>query len=782
MRPTVTIRQCLLIAVAFALPVSAFAQAVLTGVVRDELGGVVSGATVVARAPSGNGPQTVTGPDGRFSLELASTSGSSLVVRAGGFAEKVQPVTDAGEVEIVLAPAGLFESVTVTATRTEQRLGDVPASVSVVDRERIRQSPATTADDVLRLVPTFSLFRRTSSLQAHPTTQGVSLRGIGPSGVSRSLVLIDGVPFNDPFGGWVYWTRVPLENVERIEVVDGTSSSVYGNYAMGGVINVVSARPRPRTFEVRSQYGNKNSPKADVLASDVWGKVGVSLEGSAFTTDGFPQVIANERGAVDTKATVEYKNVGLKLDYSPSSRVSLFGRGGYFSEARDNAKITTLGPPTPEANDTIWKSVSGGVRATLPDQSDLQARLFVDVETFESNFMAVAAGPAPTLTPRAVGRMTLLQRVPTDGIGATGQWAKAFSSKHMLTAGADWRRVDGASLERGLDAAVGTTVTLLRDAGGTQQSSGAFAQGQFWPASALSVTVSGRLDRWRNYNARNLETTVATGLPTAASRTLPDRDDTVFSPRAALLYRVTNKVTAWGSLGSGFRAPTLNELYRQFRVGALLTLANDQLGPERLVGGELGVNVAPVENLTVRTTWFDNRVKNPVSNVTIATNTQQRQNLGRTRIWGVQTDAEYRLSTAWRVSGGYVFNQAKVKEFAANPVLVGKYLQQVPKNRGSVSVAYSNPRVATLAMSVLAFGRQFNEDLNTGVVPGETAPGMPGYAVVEFSALRSIGRNLDVFVGVQNAFDQEYIVQLLPTTVGSPRLVNGGVRIKFSGR
>ena len=229
---------------------------------RDELGGVVSGASVVARGAGGSAPQTVTGPDGRFSLEVTETA-VSLVVRAGGFAEKIQAVSGGGEVEVVLTPAGLFESVTVTATRNEQRLGDVPASVSVVDRETIRRSPAVVADDVLRSVPTFSLFRRTSSLQAHPTAQGVSLRGIGPSGVSRSLVLIDGVPFNDPFGGWVYWTRVPLESVDRIEVVDGTSSSVYGNYAMGGVINVVSARPRPRTAELRAQYGSKSSPKAD---------------------------------------------------------------------------------------------------------------------------------------------------------------------------------------------------------------------------------------------------------------------------------------------------------------------------------------------------------------------------------------------------------------------------------------------------------------------------------------------------------------------------------------
>src|SRR5687767_8688225 len=372
MRILLTVLLCL-------APVAAAAQSAVTGVVRDQSGGVVSGASVAIRGAGGNvEQQTVTGLDGRFAFDKALSGQPTLVVRAGGFAEKTQPLAGNGDVEVVLAPASVFESVTVTPTRTEQRLGDVPASVRVVDRETIRRSPATVADDVLRLVPTFSLFRRTSSLSAHPTAQGVSLRGVGPSGVSRSLVLIDGIPFNDPFGGWVYWTRVPLESVERIELVDGTSSSVYGNYAMGGVINVVTARPKPRTFELRTQFGNNKSPKADFSASDVWGKVGASIEGSAFTTDGFPQVVASERGAVDTKATVEYQNLMLKLDFSPTDRVSAFVRGGYFREERNNAKITTIGPPTPEANDTIWKSLSGGVRTTLPDQSDLQARLFVD--------------------------------------------------------------------------------------------------------------------------------------------------------------------------------------------------------------------------------------------------------------------------------------------------------------------------------------------------------------------------------------------------------------------
>ena len=109
---------------------------------------------------------------------------------------------------------------------------------------------------------------------------------------------------------------------------------------------------------------------------------------------------------------------------------------------------------------------------------------------------------------------------------------------------------------------------------------------------------------------------------------LPERDDTVGSPRAGVRYRVNNRVSVWGGIGTGFRAPTLNELYRSFRVGAIATAANPLLGPERRVGGNLGVSVLAANNLTLRATWFDNRVKDPVSNVTIATNRRQHQNLG----------------------------------------------------------------------------------------------------------------------------------------------------------
>src|SRR6266576_582107 len=140
---------------------------------------------------------------------------------------------------------------------------------AVVPGASIIARTADGVDDVLRQLPTFSLFTRSSSISSNPTSQGVSLRGIGPSGVSRTLVLLDGIPFNEPFGGWVYWTRVPLEATERIEVVDGPSANVYGNYALGGAISINTARPSHQLFDVRTQMGNKNSPKLDFFGGDV---------------------------------------------------------------------------------------------------------------------------------------------------------------------------------------------------------------------------------------------------------------------------------------------------------------------------------------------------------------------------------------------------------------------------------------------------------------------------------------------------------------------------------
>ncbi len=756
-----------------AAPAADAASASITGTVRDIAGGTVRGASVIVRGGPSEQHAT-TGADGRFTIPAAQSGDLVLIVRAPGFAE-VQQKLPAGaprvSLDLVIAPATVTEAVTVTATRSERRTGDVPASVNLLERQDIRQSPALVADDVLRQIPTFSLFRRTSSLASHPTAQGVSLRGIGPSGVSRTLVLVDGVPINDPFGGWVYWSRVPLESAERVEVVDSNTSSLYGNYAMGGVINFVTTPAAPKTADVKLQYGSRSTPKLDFSGSHVWGKVGVTVDGNVFDTDGYEIVRAGERGRVDNKAAAQFWNLNTKVDYTPSPRARAFVKAGYFDEERANGKASTI-DGTEEANSTTWRSLSAGVRLRLPDESDLQATLFTDGETFHSNFLAV---PAST-PPRNIGRMTLTQRVPTDSVGGMVQWSRALGPKQYFTAGTDWRWVDGDSEENGLDATTGTQIVLKRESGGTQRSVGAFIQDLIVPLPELTLTVSARVDGWRNYAGHNLETSLI-GAAVNNVPALPVRSDTVVSPRAAARYHLTDRVDLWGNLGWGFRAPTLNELYRQFRVGTTLTLANSNLGPERLVGGETGISIAASRHVTVRTTWFDNRIKDPVSNVTIAQAgvnvTQQRQNLGRTHVYGIQNDVEYRPGTSWRFAAAYVYDRAKVTENPANTVLVGKFLPQVPIHRGSLRAAYANPRFVSVAASVQFTGSQFDDDLNT------PTRRLPKYAVFDLTAAREVGHNAELFLGVQNLFDAEYFVGTLPTTVGAPRLVTAGIRLRL---
>ncbi len=271
------------------------------------------------------------------------------------------------------------------------------------------------------------------------------------------------------------------------------------------------------------------------------------------------------------------------------------------------------------------------------------------------------------------------------------------------------------------------------------------------------------------------------------------------SARAApVLYRATERVSVWGSVSKGFRSPTLNELYRQFRVGTVLTLANETLGPERLTGVEAGVSIAATDRVTVRGTYFNNRVNNPIANVTIAQNNvpftqgcqgvptcRQRRNLGSTNIGGFQTDVAYRLNGHWGMSGAYVFDIAKVHEATPDVTgfdLTGKYLAEVPKHRASFQLSYTNPRLVNLAIDNQFVGHQFDDDQNVATIfptiPDKTEVGLPKYSVTNITLSRTLHRSLDVFMGVQNLFGTLYYVGTNPTTIGTPRLVNGGIRLK----
>ena len=135
------------------------------------------------------------------------------------------------------------EESNVTATGIAAPAGALPSAVTVVGSAELEHAAAIALDDVLRGVPGFTLFRRSSSRTANPTAQGATLRGLGGSATSRALVLADGVPMIDPFGGWVHWSRVPAVALDRVEVVRGGASGLYGAGALAGVVQLFRRTP-----------------------------------------------------------------------------------------------------------------------------------------------------------------------------------------------------------------------------------------------------------------------------------------------------------------------------------------------------------------------------------------------------------------------------------------------------------------------------------------------------------------------------------------------------------
>jgi len=657
-----------------------------------------------------------------------------------------------------------LEPVVVSVTRFEQRAEEAPASVTVVTREDIRQSASQTVDDLLRQVPGFSLFRRTSSVVGHPTTQGVSLRGIGPSGTSRALVLVDGIPVNDAFGGWVYWNRMPMLGIDQIEVVRGGGSSVWGNYAVGGVINVLTRKPTRRAAFFEGSYGSHDTYNVDLLLTEAQGPWRVSLEGNRYDTGGYPVVKESRRGAIDIDAESSHTTVNGRAELVAARDATFFLSGNFFEEARGNGTSLQL-------NHTDAGAASVGGRLGDLDAGELSFAVFADAQKFRSTFSSQAAD-------RSAETLALDQRVPSTSAGGFLQWTRRLDD-HRLTAGGDVRWVAGDTRER---VYVNGNFVRSRVAGGQQVIGGIFLQDVWRPVPVLELLGGVRLDYWTVYDAERREQFPAPNSGVPAFHAFGDIERLIASPRLAALVHATPTTAVRLSAYQGFRVPTLNELYRVFRVRNDVTVANEHLRPERVTGGELGVQqrVGPVE---ARATAFWSDVKDLVANVTLATRLpdcpvgttcRQRQNLDLARVRGIETELDVRLARDWRLVASHLYTDARVEEASQQPALEGKRLAQVPEHTATLSLRYSHPAVVTGAVTGRYVGPQYEDDLNT--LP------LGGYVVLDVVLSRAIARWSEVFVAVENVLDRTYATGRTSdgvVSVGTPRLVRGGLRLTF---
>jgi outer membrane receptor protein involved in Fe transport len=744
----------------FATSAAAQNMRSLHGTVIDANALPMSDVTVEFQSASATKTVT-TNAQGEFSFDNVPSTGT-IVARRIGFAPVTIAVTASSPVnplQIRMSPAPVLQRIQVSASDGAQ-ISPTPTSQFSIPAQAIDESGALALDDVLREAPGFTLFRRSGSLFANPTTQGVSLRGVGASGASRANVLLDGIPLNDPFGGWIYWNQVPRESVENVEITNGGASDMYGGGALGGVINI-ETRPVQNSFATAEMsYGNENTPYLSLDAGTVINNWGISGSLQSLRTSGYILVPTDQRGSIDTPAGTSDFDGSLQLSRKFGDQNNFFVRFNSLEESRAN------GTPV-QTNNTRMPSLAMGLDWTQSTAGSFSIRTFASDEVFTQNFSSIAAN-------RNSETLTDAQRSPSQQLGLAAQWHRTFVSRHTVTAGVEARDVEGHSAEITFNAA-GPTANV--DAGGRQITVGYFAQDAFLLASNWLLTFGGRVDTWFNNDGFMNRLPLPTGLFT--SQIFPNRAETAFSPRVSLAHSFKHGVTASASVYRAFRAPTLNELYRNFRVGSVVTDANPALTAEILTGGEAGVSFQRWNNrLTIRGNFFWSEIADPVANVTLSTTptliTRERENLGAIRAIGAEISAQLRLPKHIQLTGGYILTDSTVISFAANTTLVGLQVPQVPKNQFNVQLSYSG-NVWTAGVQTRYTGNQFDDDQN--LLPLGRA------FIVDAEVSRRLGAHASIFAAAGNILDDRYTVARTPiTNVGPPTLIRGGLRLAWPSR
>ena len=612
-------------------------------------------------------------------------------------------------------------TVTVNATLSSE----TPASITVLDQQSIRETPGTNLDDRLRQVPGFSLFRRSSSLVANPTTQGVSLRASGSSGASRTLVLWDGIPINDPFGGWVYWTRIDPSFIDRVEIDRGASTSVFGDRAMGGTISLFSPQESFQGAQhehIFANYlgGNENTHDLSAAYSNVWGRWGILLHSRDFTTDGYYITPEPFRGTADARANVRFATGDVRVDYfGVSDRFSL--HFDVLAEERHNGTVLTH-------NSTGLGTLGANYSHTWAnDQVSFLA--FRTQEQYHSTYSSVAQD-------RDSERLTSRQTGPTQDIGGALYW-----QHHAQNRGITWNTIAGADVDdtHGIGYDYSYNTQKLTPGGGTLLKHGVFGQ--------ADLTVG----RMRFFAGIRHQFTGQHG-------------DTFVSPNGGIAIGA-GQFRFRASGYRSFRAPTLNELYRNFRVGNALTLANPALVPEQLTGVEAGVDWLH-EGTQVTLTLFRDDLEHLVDNATLQITPdlilRQRSNSSGGLSRGIETNVLHRWNH-WSAQAGYLFADARLA--------TGQRIPQVPKQQGTGQVAY-NAGSTLVSLGVRAFGLQFDDDLNQFK--------LPGYAAVQLAAEQHLTKSLSAVAAIENLLDRTYLVAMTPfPNTGEPRLWRVGLRWNF---
>jgi outer membrane cobalamin receptor len=399
------------------------------------------------------------------------------------------------------AAAAQDADILVTGRGLGEPPGEEAFDVVTIERERLIGSASNRLEDILRDVPGFQLFRRSDARTANPTSQGATLRALGGNASSRALLLLDGVPQTDPFGGWVSWPAYDPQRLGRVRVTRGGGSGVNGPGALAGTIELESAIPADIDgFHGGLFYGSRDSFDAHAGLGARLGSGFLAVSTAYAKGDGFVPIVEEQRGPVDRASPYEQASVAVRAVAPLSDGVELQANGLAFTDSRERGT---------ELSAIRTTGADASLRLVGPRWSALA---YVQTRDFYNSFASVGAGRA------TVSRASEQYAVPSGGFGARFEVRPRLADGIELRLGGDWRATEGRTEERfGFQNGVGRNG---RVAGGQARTLGLFAEATR-QSEALTLTAGGRIDRWNIASGFLHERVFATGAVLTDTPTAP---------------------------------------------------------------------------------------------------------------------------------------------------------------------------------------------------------------------------------------------------------------------
>ncbi len=689
-----------------------------------------------------------------------------------------------------------LEEIVVTATRTEKELEGVPASVSVVTKKELEKRNINSVDEALNALP--GVFnRRGKGLM--DTMSNVSLRGF--SGANRTLILMDGITLNSAYDGGVQWGGLAPEDVERVEVVRGPFSSLYGGYAMGGVVNIITRMPEKREFTLKSGYGSSwdrgeamddlrkfylsygdrfkdkaslflsygykttNGYPSDLNVQSAMPPAGVTGFTHTTTNQGAARYLIGDRG--DNSWWDDNMTLKAGYDFSKTSKLNLsFMRARY--EYSYDAPHTYL---RNAAGNEVWSygavreasflSGYGGKEQNIynigfeTEASAVKTKLSLGLVDQEKSGYVTPGTTAATTRSGGPGKTT---HTPSKGYNADLQFTMPLFEKHIFTLGGSFRHgladTDEYNLPNWRDDKSKTTLSYRSR--GKDRTYAVFMQDEIMILDNLTAYIGFRQDWWETYDGYVTDINPATGLPkTGYPKEYGKRDASSLSPKAALVYKPLEKTTLRTSVGKAFRPPTVYDLYRTWTSSSGITYAaNPDLQPEKTTSWDIGVEQKLWKGARIGIAYFENYLEDLIYRKTLTATLQEFINAGKAEGKGLEIEAEQRFGKELRLFANFTYTDARIKENVAKPETVGKRLTFVPESMFNIGGDFEKgPFSASLIGRYV--GKRYSHDENKDTVDGVYGSYDP-YFVADAKVSYKITKYATLAVSVDNLLDEKY--------------------------